>query len=315
MPVDPQVAEFLKQVAAANAPPLYTLPPSQARRLVPQISSPAEPVATVEDRVIPGLGGDIPVRIYTPRSAVQQPGRGPAPIMVFFHGGGWFVGDIKSYDHLMRTFANAFDSIIVSVEYRLSPENKFPAGVEDSYSATAWASQEARSLGADPTRLMVCGDSAGANLAAAVCLMARDRQGPEIAYQLLIYPVIDANFDTPSYQENATGYMLTQTAMRWYWEAYLAHPDDARNPYAAPIQAADLSKLPAAHIITAKYDPLRDEGDAYAARLKAAGVPVTTKCYETMIHGFVRRTDLYDMARQSIQDMAHEVKRFFGMRQ
>lgn len=308
MPVDPQVAAFLQRVADLNAPPIYTLTPDQARRTVPQIPGPPEPVATVENRRIAGPHGEVPVRIYTPFSAVQQTGRGPVPLMVFYHGGGWMVADLDSYEHLARTLANAFDGVVISVDYRLSPEHKFPVGVEDCYAATAWAFEHARSLGADPYRIIVSGDSAGGNLAAAVCLMARDRQGPSIAHQLLIYPVTDCDFETPSYLQNASGYMLTRKAMQWYWEAYL--PDVAAvHHYAAPLQAKDLSGLPAAHVITAEYDPLRDEGEAYAERLQAAGVPLTFKRYDGMIHGFVRRTDLYDMARQAIQEMAEETRR------
>ena len=312
MPVDPQVAAFLQRVADLNAPPIYTLTPEQARRAVPQITQPAESVATVENRRIDGPNGEIPVRIYTPYSAVQQAGRGPVPLFVFYHGGGWIVGDLDSYEHLSRTIANAFDCIVVSVDYRLSPEHKFPQGVEDCYAATVWAFEHARSFGADPQRIIVSGDSAGGNLAAAVSLMARDRQGPPIAYQLLIYPVIACDFDTDSYLQNATGYMLTRTAMQWYWEQYLPEPAAAKNPYAAPLQAADLSRLPPAHVITAEYDPLRDEGETYAARLKAAGVPVTSKRYSGMIHGFLRRTDLYEVAREAIQEVAQETKRALG---
>ncbi len=309
MPVDPQVAAFLQRVAELNAPPVYSLTPEQARRAVPQLPLPYEPVATVENRRITGPNGEIPIRIYTPLSAVQRAGHGPVPLLVFYHGGGWIVGDLDSYEHLSRTFANALDCIVVSVDYRLAPEHKFPQGVEDCYAATVWASEHARSLGADPQRLIVSGDSAGGNLAAAVSLMARDRQGPPIAFQLLIYPVIDCNFETDSYQRNATGYMLTQAAMRWFWDSYLPEPTQTKNPYAAPIQASNLAGLPAAHIITAEYDPLRDEGEAYAERLQAAGVPATLKRYAGMIHGFARRTDLYDVARQAILEMAVETKR------
>ena len=299
MPLDPQVAAFLKRIAALNAPPIYTLSPAEARLTVPQVPPPFEPIGNVEDRQIPGPHGEIPVRIYTPKSAA---GAGSVPLMIFYHGGGWMVSGINDYEHLMRIFANALDCVVVSVGYRLSPEHKFPIGLEDCFAATAWAAAHARSLGADPERLIVCGDSAGGNLAAAVSLIARDNGGPAIAHQLLIYPVTDCNFETQSYQENATGFMLTQTAMRWYWDAYLPDSSAASHPYAAPMQAADLAGLPPAHVITAEFDPLRDEGEAYAQRLKDAGVPLTFKRYAGMIHGFVRRTDLYDGARLAIQE-------------
>ena len=308
MPVDPQVASFLQRIVELNAPPIYTLSPAQARLTVPQIPPPVEDVDYAEDRQIPGPHGEIPVRIYTPLAAVKPAGSGPLPLMVFFHGGGWMLGELKDYESLMRTFANAFGCIAVSVGYRLSPEHKFPAGLEDCFAATAWAAAHASSLGADPGKLIVCGDSAGANLATAVSLIARDNHGPAIAQQLLIYPVTDCNFETQSYQDNATGFMLTQAAMRWFWDAYLPDPSAASHPYAAPLQAPDLSDLPPAHVITAEFDPLRDEGEAYAERLQEAGVPVTFKRYNGMIHGFIRRTDLFDVAREAIREMAVEVR-------
>lgn len=311
MPVDPQVAAFLERLAALNAPPIYTLSPADARKAVPQIPPPYEPVAGVEDRHIPGPDGDVPVRIYTPTAATEQPHRGPLPLMVFFHGGGWMCADVPAYEHLMRIFANTMGCIVVSVEYRRSPEHRFPAGLEDCYAATVWSAEHARSLGADPRRIVVCGDSAGANLAAAVSLMARDRQGPPIAYQLLIYPVTDNNFDTESYQKNATGFMLTQAAMRWFWDAYLSDSSAAAPPYAAILQA-DLRRLPPAHVITAEFDPLRDEGEALVERLKAAGVPVTFKRYDGMIHGFVRRTDLFATANAAIHEMAQAMQSALG---
>lgn len=311
MPVDPQVAAFLERVAALNAPPVQTLTPAAARKAVPQVPPPYEHVASIADRDIPVTGGEIPIRIYTPLAAVRQAGSGPVPVMLFFHGGGWMVGDIEDYEHLCRLFANAMQCVVVSVGYRRSPEHRFPTAVEDCYAATVWVSEHAKSLGADPQRVVVCGDSAGGNLAAAVALLARDRQGPPIAYQLLIYPVTDCNFETRSYRENATGFMLTTAAMRWFWDAYLPSPAAAKNPYAAPLQG-DLTGVAAAHVITAEFDPLRDEGEAYAERLLAAGVPVTLQRYAGMIHGFVRRTDLYDVARQAIGDMAQAMAAAFG---
>lgn len=307
MPVDPQVAAFLERIAALNAPPIYTLSPAAARKTVPQIPPPYEPIARVEDRRIPGPDGDVPVRIYTPLAAVRQPGQGPLPLMVFFHGGGWMVADVPAYEHLARIIANAMDCIVVSVDYRLCPEHRFPAGLEDCYAATVWSAENAGSLGGDPRRIVVCGDSAGANLAAAVSLLARDRMGPPIAYQLLIYPVADNNFDTASYQQNATGFMLTQAAMRWYWDAYLPQGATATPPYAA-ILKAELKGLPPAHVITAEFDPLRDEGEAFVERLKEAGIPVTFKRYDGMIHGFVRRTDLFATAHLAIQEMAQTLQ-------
>jgi acetyl esterase len=239
-----------------------------------------EPVHRVEDRHMPGPAGDIPVRIYWPASP------GPLPALVLLHGGGWVIGDLDGQDGISRLITNRVGCVVVSVDYRLAPEHPFPAAAEDAYAATLSVAEQATSLGTDPRRLAVAGDSAGGNLAAVAALMARDRGGPDLVHQLLIYPVMDCCFDTPSYVDNAEGYFLEAVTMRWYWRQYLGDGVEGSDPYASPLRASDLSRLPPALIITAGYDPLRDEGEAYGRRLQQAGVDATVSRYETMFHGF-----------------------------
>jgi acetyl esterase len=271
----------------------------EARRILKE--SPLEDlqgpeVAEVENRTIPGPAGapDIAVRIYRPRV-----GADPLPLVVFFHGGGWTVCDLDTHDITCRNMANATDATVISVDYRLAPEHRFPAAAEDAYAATVWAHDHAAELGGDAARLAVAGDSAGGNLAAAVALMARDRGGPAITFQLLIYPVTDRDFTTASYRDNATGYFLTKTHMEWYWDQYIGDDDEAAvHPYAAPLRAATLTGLPPAHIVTAEYDPLRDEGEAYGRRLADAGVPVDVRRYDGMFHGFFSM-EMLEASRQA----------------
>jgi acetyl esterase len=297
MPLDAQVKAILDQMAVV--PGLETMAPAVARDLYAAMSSvtigPA--VANVEDRVIPGPNGDIPVRIYTPEGA------GPHPVTVFFHGGGWVIGSIATHDANCRQLAQGSSSVVVSVDYRLAPEHKFPTAADDCYAATKWVAEHAAEFGASADRMAVAGDSAGGNLAAVVCLMARDHGGPTIAHQTLIYPVTNYNFDSPSYQENAAGYFLTQAGMRWFWDLYLRDEADGRNPYASPLAAESVRGLPPALVITAEFDPLRDEGEAYAKRLEREGVAVTCHRYDGMIHGFFGMTDLIEAARSAVAEV------------
>jgi acetyl esterase len=301
MPLDPQVRTYLDTLAAANLPPVETLTPEEARRqmIVASVAlGPAEAVYAVEDRWIDGAADKLPVRIYRPSGAR------PLPVLVYFHGGGWVVGSVATHDGYCRALSNAAGVAIVSVDYRLAPEHCFPAAAEDAYAATKAIASLAAELGLDPQRLAVGGDSAGGNLAAAVALMARDRSGPSLAMQLLIYPVTDAACDTPSSRENAAGYGLTSTAMQWFWRQYAPQAEDQAHPYAAPLRAADLRHLPPAVILTAEYDPLRDEAEDYAHRLEAASVRVKLTRYDGMIHGFVRRLVQFDRAREALADTA-----------
>jgi acetyl esterase len=218
--------------------------------------------------------------VYTPA------GEGPLPVVVYFHGGGWVIGDLEVVDQPCRQLASAAGAIVVSVDYRLAPEHRYPAAFDDSYAATVWVGAHAAEIGGDPARLAVAGDSAGGNLAAAVALAARDRGGPELAAQLLIYPVTDFNFGTASYQDNREGYLLTKGSMQWFWAHYLGAQDLDKDPYACPLRADSLVGLPPAYVATSEYDPLRDEGEAYARRLEEAGVAVTAKRFDGMLHGF-----------------------------
>ena len=233
----------------------------------------------VRDIQIPGPGGEIPLRIYRPSDALGL------PALVWFHGGGWFLGDLDGSEHHCRRLAVEVGCVVVSADYRLAPETPFPGAIDDCYAATAWVASSAVELGVDPARIAVGGDSSGGNLAACVALCAR-ADGPPLAYQLLVYPVVDADFDRPSYRENGEGYSLTRQAVRRCWDCYVPNVAERKNPLVAPIHAPDLSGIPAALIITAEFDPLRDEGDAYGAALRKAGVDAVTQRYDGMIHGF-----------------------------
>ena len=259
---------------------------------------PAEPVAHVEERSVPGADGEIPARIYAPEGSEAR------PPLVFFHGGGWVIGNLDTHDGKARKLANASGRSVVSVGYRLAPEHPFPAPAEDCYAATAWVDAHREAVRGGPGPLAVAGDSAGGNLAGAVALMARDRGGPALGFQLLIYPVADCDFERPSYRQNAEGYMLTRDVMMWFWDQHVPDVARRRDPYVNLVAAEDLRGLPPARVITAEYDPLRDEGEAYAARLEAAGVPVTCRRYDGMIHGFLSFADFVAVGKEALQEAA-----------
>jgi len=305
MPLDPQARMLIDQLAALGGAPTHTLSVADAREAMRNMTAmrpPGDEVAHVEDRKIPGPLGEIPVRIYAPE------GRKPLPVLVYFHGGGWVIGDIETHDGTCRMIANGAGAVVVSVDYRLAPEHKFPAAAEDSYAATKWVAANAASIGGDPARVAVGGDSAGGNLSAVVALMARDRGGPRLVHQLLIYPVTDASFDQPSYRENADGYFLTRDSMLWFWNHYKASDADRTNLYACPLQAKDLRGLPPALVITAEFDPLRDEGEAYAARLKEAGVAVKLSRYDGMIHGFFSMSLILDKGKAAVAEATQALR-------
>ena len=309
MPLHPKCKEFLDQLAAAGMPALGTLPVAETREAfkgVAAFGGPPESLARVEERSIPGPGGKILLRIYTPE------GRGALPVVVYFHGGGWVIGTFETHDGVCRHLAKQSQAVVVSVDYRLAPEHKFPAAAEDCYAATCWVADNAAALGADAKRLVVGGDSAGGNLAAVVSLMARDRGKPKIAFQMLIYPVTNHAYDTPSYRDNADGYLLTRDAMVWFWNHYLSGESDGANPYASPLRAASLAGLPPAMVVTAELDPLRDEGEAYAEKLRQAGVPVKLKRYDGLIHGFFSMTGVFEQAKQAVADAAAEIRALKG---
>ena len=303
MPLDPKAKAFIDMFA--GMPALNEIPVADARAgmvAMAAANTSTEEVATVEDRRIPGPAGEIPVRIYRPTS------RTPLPLLVYFHGGGWVLGDLDSHDNVCRALARRTPCVVVSVDYRLAPEHKFPAAPEDCYAATRWAAQHAAALGGDPTRVSIGGDSAGGNLSAVVALMARDRSGPPLRHQLLVYPVIDARCDTPSYVENRDGYFLTDPLMRYFWNHYLRTPADGGDMLASPIRATSLAGLPPATVITAEFDPLRDEGEAYGAHLQQAGVSTTVTRYNGVVHGFFGMTTVFDQAGPALDQAAAAIR-------
>ncbi len=273
MPLDPQAQLVLDQLQGAGVPDLADLGVEAARALYEQMppATAGAAMERVENRRIPGPAGEIPIRLY-----VAEPG-GPHPALVYFHGGGFVICSLETHDHTCRALARASGCNVVSVDYRLAPEAKFPAAPEDCYAAVAWVADHAASLGIDPSRVAVGGDSAGGNLAAVVTQMARERGGPPLRFQLLVYPVTDHAFETASYHANAEGYMLTRKTMIWFWEQYLARPEQGREALASPLRAEKLDGLPPAFVITDEFDPLRDEGEAYADRLREAVVPTVCR--------------------------------------
>jgi len=286
--LDPQARAVLERVARANLPPYPQLGAAGARQLYRETrgalaATPPE-VESAEDLHLPGPACDIRVRLYRPRGAADA---GPLPVLVYFHGGGWTIGDLDTHDVVCRVLADLARCAVASVDYRLAPEHKFPAAVEDATAATRWVASEAARLGIDARRIAVGGDSAGGNLATVVALIARDGGGPRLAMQTLIYPATDMAADTPSHLRYGEGHLLTRDAILWFRGNYLRDASDEADWRASPLKAADLSRLPPAYVITAGFDPLVDEGRAYADRLQAAGVPVTYECFEGMIHGFV----------------------------
>ena len=309
MPLDPQAQRVIDAMAALNLKPVEESTPAEARESIRTRTAALGPfpdVAAVVDHRVPVSGGEIIVRAYSPG------GPGPHPALVYYHGGGWVIGDLYTHDGLCRSITNAARCAVLSVDYRLAPESKYPVAVEDSYAALLWIVANAERLGIDRRRIAVGGDSAGGNLATVMALVARDRKGPRLALQVLIYPVTDHDLDTRSYRENATGYVLTREGMRWFWNHYLAREAQGREPYASPLRAPSLAGLPPALIITAEYDPLCDEGEAYAARLRDAGVPVTLTRYPGMFHGFVRLTNVLDKARTALDEIASSVQKAFA---
>jgi len=309
MPLDPQAQKLVDAFAALNLKPVEDSTPDEARESIRSRTAalgPFDDVAAVTDHRVPVKGGEITVRVYSPGR------KGPQPALVFYHGGGWVIGDLYTHDGICRSITNAAGCVVASVDYRLAPEAKYPIAVEDSYAGFSWVIANAATLGIDARRVAVGGDSAGGNLAAAVSLMARDRGASAPIQQTLIYPVTNHDLDTPSYRENATGFLLTRDAMRWFWNHYLASEGQGKEPYASPLLARSLAGLPPALVITAGCDPLRDEGEAYAARLRDAGVAVTLTRYDGMFHGFIRMTRLLDKSKAALDEIASSLRKAFG---
>lgn len=299
MPLHPQIVALIERAAAAGVRPTHELTPEEARTQMDEMSRERDKdrttVRMVADTVINGAAGDdLTTRVYWP-DLVQTD---LAPAIMFFHGGGHVIGSLNSHDQVARNLCADTGYLVVSVDYRMGPEHKFPAAPEDCYAATKWVAQNTRQLGVDPARIAVAGDSAGANLAAVVAMMARDAGGPDIAFQLLVYPVADYAFDTPSYETYAEGAgILTAAGMNWFREHYLNGPEDREDWRAAPLRATDFSNLPPALVITAECDILHDEGVALAEALAAAGVPVEHRDYPGMMHGFYSFAPVVDDGR------------------
>lgn len=289
-------------------PPLGTevLDAAEARRILaenPAAPAPQVAVHAVEERDVPGPAGSVRVRIYRPAQAST-----PSPAIVFFHGGGWTICSLDTHDGLCREMAVATAAVVCSVDYRMAPEHRFPAAAEDSYAALRWLVDNAEELGIDQARVAVAGDSAGGNLAAVTAQLAAAGPGPRLAYQLLAYPVLDYNFDTDSYRENAHGYAVTIDHMRWYWEQYLGERDGS-DPMASPLRASDFSGLPPTYLVAAQHCPLRSENESYADRLRAAGVPVTMVVCPGMFHGFFSLGHLLDTARTAVAEAFTALRR------
>jgi acetyl esterase len=302
--MDPQVRAYLDAVAASGIPPVQELTPAEARRnaevAAPLLAGPPPPLHRVEDRVIAG----VPVRVYAPAAA------GPLPVVTYFHGGGWVVCSLDTHDPVCRRMAAATPCLVVAVDYRLAPEHGFPAAVDDCWTVTSWLSANAGKLGGDRERLAVAGDSAGGNLAAVMAMRARDA-GIRLRHQLLVYPVTDCDLDTESSLANATGYGLTRDAMAWYWGHYVPDPAARTHPDASPLRAGSLAGVAPATVVVCELDPLRDEGVAYARKLKAGGVPARISTYGGMIHGFIRMYAVIDRSQDLSDEIAQSLSEAF----
>jgi len=304
--LDPQVEAYLNELKALNAPPLETLTPEQARQnnidTKKRIGGQLKPIAKMEDHIVPTDGHDVPIRIYTPE------GEGPFPVFVYFHGGGWVTGDLNTHDALCCFLCNMTPCMVVTVDYRLAPEHKFPAAVNDAISSTRWIQENISSFGGSHKKIAIGGDSAGGNLATVV---AQHVDG--LCYQILMYPVIDlSNLDTNSYRNFAEGYFLTRNSMAWFRDHYLKDEADRTHPDASPLLYDDLSNQPPALVLTAGFDPLLDEGEAYAKRLKASGVSVEYICYEGQVHGFLTMADVVDAAYVGLEACAMSLQKVFS---
>jgi len=304
MPLHPQCKTFLDMIAASGGRPLQELTPVEARAnaMPADLGGPEQPVYRVENRRIPGDGGLIPVRVYSPREAPELPG------LVYFHGGGFVIGTLDGWDRTCRALANASGCVVISVDYRLAPEHPFPAAADDAFAVTQYVADHAADFGIDPTLLAVGGDSAGGNLAAVVALRARDAGGPPLAFQLLVYPLVDfTDHDSGSMREYDEGHFLTRPIMDYFADHYLPRGVDRRQAWVSPLYA-NVTGLPPAFVLTAECDPLRDQGEAFAARLKHAGVQTASKRYDGMIHPFFSLSGIIDGGKTALADAAAALK-------
>jgi acetyl esterase len=302
MPIDPQIARLLADAVAKDPRGIEQLSVDDARRRGG--SAPVDAIVAFQElaETRDVVSGDVPARLYRPAAGVL-------PLLVYFHGGGWVVGSVTASDNFCRALANASGCAVLSVEYRLAPEHRYPGAADDAYAATRWAAEHAFELGIDPNRLAVGGSSAGGNLAAVASLMARERGAPKIALQLLHVPVMDHDLTRGSYERYATGHGLTRAAMQWFWDHYV--PDGARRdePNASPLWAKDLRRLPPAVFVAAECDPLYDEGAAYAERLRQAGIPVTYLEYPGMVHSFMGWSAVVPSGARAFAEVGAELRR------
>jgi len=312
MTLDPQAAALLERAASSDAPALGEGTPQQGREnfaaMTELLGVPAPAVRAIDEIRIPGPLGEIRTLVITPRHSDV----GPLPVLIYYHGGGWVIGSPETHRREACYYADAAQCVVVVPDYRLAPEHRFPAAPEDCYAVLQWVAAEAERINGDATRIAVAGDSAGGNLATVVAQMAKSRGGPRLALQLLIYPATRMGQSTESYRLFNNGYFLTGKAMNWFFDHYLATADDRDNPLASPLLAHDLRGLAPAFIMTAGFDPLRDEGATYAERLKAAGVAVDYVCYDQQIHGFVSMAGAIDQGRQFLDQAASALRRAFA---
>ncbi|HEV8584679.1 MAG TPA: alpha/beta hydrolase [Methylomirabilota bacterium] len=309
MALDPQARNVIDLVIKSGRPPYHQLSPKDARQMFretrPASTPPAPEIGAVREVKASGPLGEIPLRVYRPAGV---PAATRLPVYVYFHGGGWVIGDLETHDVVCRQITAESGVCVISVDYRLAPEHKFPASVDDAWAATRWIAAHAADLGVDGAKVAVGGDSAGGNLAAVVALLARDGGSPPIALQVLIYPVTDLSAESQSYTDLADGYMLTRDSMRWFKAQYLTKEEDAADWRVSPLRAPSLAGVAPALVITAGYDPLRDEGEAYARRLREAGVGVDAVCFGGMIHGFVPMGRLIDTAFRGVTLIAGSLR-------
>lgn len=307
MPLDPIAKAIIDQMSAMNSIPLSQMSAVAYRAMSAAVPRPPSTItlADISDSTFPGPAGPVPIRIYKNSLAAGQPG------LVFFHGGGFVICGLDSHDSLCRALSKAAGCTIVSVDYRLAPEHKFPAAVDDAYAATLWVAKNAAALGIDEKRIAVGGDSAGANLATVAAILVRDRGGPRLCHQTLIYPVTDLTCATESYNLFARDYFLTKEMMEWFRDHYLPKGHDPADPLASPVHMKNLAGLPPASIVTAEFDPLRDEGEAYAGRLKAAGVATDVMRYDGVFHGFFSMFGVLPQADQALAWTSERLRNAF----
>ena len=311
MELDPQAQAIVDRANSSDAPSIMESTPEQARKMMDAVLNlygwQGPEMASVKDIQVPGPAGDITCRVFTPNGVAEA-----APVLVYFHGSGWVIGGLDSHENEARHYADGASCIVVVPDYRLAPENKFPAAAEDCYAVLIWVAGNAAHLGGNPDNIAIAGDSAGGNLTAAVSQMALRRDGPSLVYQILVYPVCDTHHHWDSYKRNSEGYYLTTAAMAWFREQYLGTEADREDYRASPVIGDQLTGLPPALVMTAGFDPLCDEAEAYANRMREAGVEVEYICYENQIHGFVSFAGVIDDGKEFIAQACKSLRTAFG---